>query len=71
MPLTPIQPIPGAPPERWYTSALGFDAMAAKKRKATTRRGPNTPDSQRHTKRVTVHVAPEVEAELRPGSDPR
>ena len=35
--------------------------MPAKtKRKPAMHSGPNIPDSQRHTKRVTVHVAPEV-----------
>ena len=52
----------------WCTSLLRLREMAAKKkpkRKPTTHSGPNIPDSQRHTKRVTVHVAPEVEKRWR------
>jgi hypothetical protein len=40
-------------------------APRTKKRKPTTRSGPNIRDDQRHTRKVTVRVAPETEARWR------
>jgi hypothetical protein len=40
-------------------------AAKKKKRKPTTRSGPNIRDDQRHTRKITVRVAPETDERWR------